>query len=69
MKKEDFKNKTDSELLSVLKEMRDKVSSIRFSRSTGKVKNVKEASVTKKNVARVLTALSLRKKAEVKTKK
>lgn len=63
MKKEDFKNKTDSELSSALKEMREKVSSIKFGRSTGKAKNVKEAAMTKRNIARVLTAISLRKKA------
>ena len=66
MKKEDFKNKTDAELSSMLKGARDRVSAIRFGGTSGKVKNVKESMMTKRNVARILTEVTLRKKAVAK---
>lgn len=54
----DFKNKTEKELKALLGEKRVALRNFRFSVAGSKVKNVKEGHVIKKDIARILTALT-----------
>ena len=56
--KENFKNKTEKELQKSLAEKRNKLREFRFKIAKGKIKNVKEASLVRKDVARILTEVN-----------
>lgn len=58
MKTDEFKNKTEGELLKMLKEKRKKVQDLRMALSSSKVKNQKELMQTRKDIARILTILN-----------
>lgn len=57
MKSQELKNKSEKELNSLLLEYQDKLKSLRVLHSAGKVKNVKELSSLRKDIARVKTFL------------
>ncbi len=57
MKAVDLRKKTKNELQSLLREKREKLVKLRFDLTAGKVKNIKEISLTKKDIARILTIL------------
>ncbi len=56
--KGDFKNKTEKELQKRLADKRNKLREFRFQIAKGKIKNVKEASLLRKDVARILTEIN-----------
>ena len=55
---EDFKNKTEKELKTLLGEKRVALRNFRFSVAGSKIKNVKEGYVIRKDIARILTAIN-----------
>ena len=59
----DFKNKTKEELHKELMEKRSALRAFRFNISASKVKNVKEGINLRKEIARILTALTAKSKA------
>jgi ribosomal protein L29 len=60
MKNTEIKKLSDKELIKLLDEKRKAVRQFRFDVTGSKVKNLKEGGNTKKDVARLLTELSLR---------
>lgn len=60
MKSKELQKLGDKELIKLLEEKRAAVRQFRFNISGSKVKNIKEGAVAKKDVARILTELSLR---------
>ncbi len=62
MKLKELKEKTESELKKILQDWREKLRQLRFDLSAGKVKNVREIRIIKKNIARILTILKERSK-------
>lgn len=60
-KKKDLKNNNDKDLQKELSEKRESVRTFRFGIAGSKVRNVKEGRDTKKQIARILTELNLRK--------
>ena len=67
MKTSELRQKSKSELQKLLSENREKLRSLRFDLSAGKVKNVREIRRIKKEIARILTLLTeLPKEAKVK---
>jgi large subunit ribosomal protein L29 len=64
MKAKDLKNKTESELQKILKEKREKLRELRFTLATGKLKNPSEIKEIKKDIARILTFLNIKKRLE-----
>ena len=56
----DLAKKTDKELTKMLTEKKESLRATRFDTSGTKVKNVKEASNTRKDIARILTELRAR---------
>ena len=57
MKTEEFRKKDISELEKMVYHLRRKLSDARFKFSANQVKNVKEVSVMKKDIARILTII------------
>jgi len=57
MRKSDIKNKTKADLERFVQEKREALRMIRFGVAGGRVKNVKEAKTTRKDIARALTFL------------
>jgi len=57
MKIAELRKKDRKELEKTVQELRKKLSDLRFKFSSGKLKNVKEISNSKKEVARILTIL------------
>lgn len=55
--KSDIKNKTKAELEIMIKDKRDALKDFRFGISGSRVKNVKEAKTTRKDIARAITLL------------
>ncbi|MBI3631851.1 MAG: 50S ribosomal protein L29 [Candidatus Vogelbacteria bacterium] len=55
--KTDLKNKTKSELESMIREKRDALKNFRFGIAGSRVKNIKEARTTRKDIARAITFL------------
>ena len=55
--KSDIKNKTKEELENLVKDKREALKNFRFGVSGSRVKNVKEARTTRREVARALTLL------------
>ncbi len=65
--KNDFnytKENPEAELLKELETRREKVANLRFDLAAGKVKNIREIRHLKKDIARLLTLLSSKKKAQ-----
>ena len=60
MKKKDLQDKTETELQKLLAEKRKALRLFRFGVAGSKAKNVNDGSNMRKDVARILTALSLR---------
>lgn len=57
----EFKNKTPQELNKLIAERREVLRHFRFGSSGAKTKNVKLAKTTKKDIARIMTELTIRK--------
>ncbi len=55
--KSDIKTKTKEDLERMIKDKRDALKSFRFGISGSRVKNVKEARTTRKDIARAMTFL------------
>ncbi len=60
----DLKNKTADELKEMLSEYKGKLVELRFKDSNHQLKNVREIRQLKKDIARILTALSQQAKQE-----
>jgi ribosomal protein L29 len=60
----EFKNKTPQELHKLISEKREVLRHFRFGSSGAKTKNVKLAKTTKKDIARIMTEISLQKHAK-----
>ena len=60
----EYKDKTEKDLNKLIAEKREEVRLFRFGSTGGKAKNVKFARTTKKDVARIMTELSIRKHAK-----
>lgn len=57
----DFKKMNDADLLKTLKEKREALRVFRFGVAGSKTRNVKEASVIKRDIARVMTEMASKK--------
>jgi len=57
MKASDLRKKSKSELYSLLAELREKKKKLKIDLASAKLKNVKEISKVKKDIARILTIL------------
>lgn len=57
----EFKNKTPQELTKLIAEKREALRAFRFDSTGSKTKNVKLGHTTKKEIARIMTELSIRK--------
>ena len=57
-----MRQKSKEELKKILEEDREKLRQLRFNLSSGKVKNIKEISHSKKEIARILTLLNVKQK-------
>lgn len=57
MRAADIRQKTQEELRRNVKEIRERLRSLRFDLASGKVKNVREIRQIRKDVARILTVL------------
>ncbi len=62
----EFNNKSEGELKKLLVDKRKALHDFRFAFAGGKVKNVKGGKMARKDIARVLTAISMQKKTDVK---
>ena len=60
MNVKEIKEKTDKDLHSILSERREELRTLRFDLASGKVKNVRNVRVIKKDIARLLTELKMR---------
>jgi ribosomal protein L29 len=58
----EFNNKNKDELKRLLVEKRKALHDFRFAFAGGRVKNVKEGKVARKDIARILTAMNLQNK-------
>jgi ribosomal protein L29 len=58
MKAKDLRKKDKKELEKMVRDLSKKLSDLRFKFSANKLKNVKEISISKKEVARILTILN-----------
>ncbi|MCK4918212.1 MAG: 50S ribosomal protein L29 [Candidatus Pacebacteria bacterium] len=61
MEKTDLKKKIDKDLNKILSEKRTELREFRFSLSGSKIKNIKKGRSLRKEIARILTELTLRK--------
>ena len=64
MKKEklqEFRNKSDGELMKNLAENRERLSRLLFDLAQGKVKNISEIKEAKRTIARILTLMNQKK--------
>ncbi len=57
MKASELRQKSKEELEKILQEKREKLRELRFDLSAGKVKNVREIRMLKRDIARILTVL------------
>lgn len=55
--KSDIKNKTKADLEAIIKDKREALKNFRFGISGSRVKNVREARTTRKDIARAITLL------------
>lgn len=61
MKNKDISNKTPSDLARLITEKREALRVFRFGSAGAKSKNVKEGMAIRKDIARILTALNVKK--------
>ena len=61
MKIKEIKQRSEKDLQKDLIEIREKLRGLKFDLSAGKVKNVREIRVIKKNIAQILTVLNTKK--------
>ena len=66
MKKQDFNKKTDKELKVILSEKKVALSAFRFGIAGSKTRNVKEGSLLRKDIARIMTVLNKKVEAKIK---
>lgn len=64
MKVKELRQKTNEELKKILGESRKRFLELKFNLAGGKVKNVKEIQGLKRDIARILTLLSEKRKAQ-----
>jgi len=64
MKIKELKDKTQESLEKLLQEKREKLRQLRFELSQDKLKNVSEIKNIKKNIARILTIITLKSKSQ-----
>lgn len=64
MKSSELKQKPKKELQKLLQSNQDKLRQLRFDLASGKVKNVREIRLVKKNIARIMTILNIKSKQE-----
>jgi len=64
MKIKELKDKTQESLEKLLQEKREKLRQLRFELSQDKLKNVSEIKNTKKDIARILTIITLKSKSQ-----
>lgn len=57
MQLRELRQKSKSELQKILKDRREKLRALRFDLASGKIKNVREIRIVKKNIARILTLI------------
>ncbi len=62
MKTQDFRNKSEEELHSLLRQKREALRQLRFDLVAGKVKNLREIRAVKKDIARILTVINEKRK-------
>lgn len=60
-----IRNKTEKELIKIVKENRDKIKNFRFGIAGSKIRNVKEGKNIKKQIARILTEINFRQKTKI----
>lgn len=60
----EYKNKNPQELTKLIAEKREVLRDFRFNSTGSKTKNVKLGKTTKKEIARIMTELSIRKNAK-----
>jgi len=65
----EFKGKTSNELVKVLIEKRNALQAFRLGNAGSKTKNVKEGRMLRKDIARIMTELTVLSKTEVKEPK
>lgn len=58
MKKEEIKTKSNDDLKKLLQDEKEKLRQLRFDLAAGKVKNIREIRLMKKEVARILTKIN-----------
>jgi len=66
MKASEFRSRSNNELGKTLRDERERLGSLRFDLSSGKIKNVREISKLKKDIARINTLLNERKREDIK---
>jgi ribosomal protein L29 len=59
----EYKEKTITDLAKLIAEKREAIRNFRFGGTGSKVKNVKLAATTRKEIARIMTELTIRRKA------
>jgi large subunit ribosomal protein L29 len=64
MKAKELREKEVKELEKILKEQREKLEKLKIDLSLGKLKNVREIQMTKREIARILTILNEKKHAK-----
>ena len=64
MKIKELEDKTQESLEKLLQEKREKLRQLRFELSQDKLKNVSEIKNTKKDIARILTIITLKSKSQ-----
>lgn len=69
MKIKEIEKKSEKEIKQLLQEKRERLRQINFSITTGKVKNVREIRLIKKDIARLLTVIDSKKEKKDKIKK
>ncbi len=58
MKIKELRKKRKSELKNMLQSIQEKLRALRFNLASGKVKNIREIRMTKKDIARILTIMA-----------
>jgi len=62
MKISEIKQRSEKELKDILKKKREMLRQLRFNLAAGKVKNIREIRITRKDIARMLTILNQKSK-------
>lgn len=64
MKIQELRKKTKQDLEKLIRDLREKLHQFRFDLAGGKLKNIREIRGIKKDIARILTILSLKSKIQ-----